>query len=133
VAHFVITELLRRGRRFDLRLFLDKALPDYQQWKDGEAESDWMDLVAASIEEHLAAVRHLDSHQSRAGRKEAEQTIAREIVREHATREDRVRAWAQGTGKSERAFYRRLAEIERQFGEVSICQKLALNAKGPVV
>src|SRR5262245_42932210 len=46
VARFVITELLRRGRRFDLRLFFDKALPDYQQWKDGESECHWRDLVS---------------------------------------------------------------------------------------
>ena len=45
---------------FDLRLFVNKALPDYQQWKDDETESDWRDLVTASIEEHLVAVRHAD-------------------------------------------------------------------------
>jgi hypothetical protein len=112
VARFVIAELLRRGRSFDLRTFLDKALPDFQQWKEGEAESDWQDLVAASIEEHLAAVRHPDGRQSRAGRKEDEHAILREILREHATRDELVGVWAERTGKSERAFYRRRAEIQ---------------------
>jgi len=111
VACFVLTELLRRGCPFDLRLFLDKALPDYQQWKDDETESDWRDLVTASIEEQLVAVRHLDERPSRAERKEDEHALLRDILSEHATRKERVRAWTERTGKSERAFYRRLAEM----------------------
>ncbi|HYT88172.1 MAG TPA: hypothetical protein VEL76_05595 [Gemmataceae bacterium] len=112
VAHFVIGEMVRHGCRFDLRLFVNKALPDYQQWKDDETESDWRDLITASIEEHLVAVRHADERPSRADRKEEEQAILREILREHPTREARVRVWAERTGKSERAFYRRLAEMQ---------------------
>ncbi len=112
VAHFVIGELLRRECRFDLRLFLDKALPDYQQVKDGEAESDWRDLIAASIEEHLVEVRHDgEGAPSRVARKEEEYRVLREILQDYATREERVDAWTRRTGKSERAFYRRLAEI----------------------
>ena len=55
VARHVIGELLRLRCRFDLRLLVGKALPDFQQWKDGETESHWRELVTASIEEHLAA------------------------------------------------------------------------------
>jgi hypothetical protein len=91
---------------------IGKALPDYQQWKDDETESDWRDLVTASIEEHLVSVRHPDERPSRAERKEEEHALLREILREHGTREERVRVWAERTGKSERAFYRRLAELQ---------------------
>lgn len=112
VAHFLIGEMLRLGCRFDLRLFVNKALPDYQQWKDDETESDWRDLVTASIEEQLVAVRHADKRPSRAERKQDEQAVLRDILQEHETREERVRAWSQRTGKSERAFYRRLAEMQ---------------------
>jgi hypothetical protein len=56
VAHYLIGEMLRLECPFDLRLLVNKAFPDYQQWKDGEAESDWRDLLTASIEEHLVAV-----------------------------------------------------------------------------
>jgi hypothetical protein len=112
VARYLIGEMLRLACRFDLRLFVNKALPNYQQWKDGEAESDWRDLITASIEEHLVAVRHSeDPPVSREARKEEEQAIVQEIMREHASRDERVRAWIKRTGKSERAFYRRLAEI----------------------
>lgn len=112
IARFLIGEMLRLGCRFDLRLFVNKALPDYQQWKDDETESHWRDLVTASIEQHLVAVRHAEDRPGRDDRKQEEHAILREILREHPTREERVRAWSSRTGKSERAFYRRLAEMQ---------------------
>jgi hypothetical protein len=112
VARFVIGEMIRLGCRFDLRLFFNKALPDYQQWKDGETESDWRDLVTTAIEEHLVAARRPAGRPSRADRKEAEHAILRAILQQHSSREVQVEAWQERTGKSARAFYRRLAEIE---------------------
>jgi hypothetical protein len=38
--------------------------------------------------------------------------VLQEILGEHQSREERVRAWTKRTGKSERAFYRRLAEMQ---------------------
>lgn len=112
VAHYLIEEMLRLDCRFDLRLLVNKAFPDYQQWKDGEAESDWRDLITASIEEHLVAIRHGDEMPaSREARKVEEQEIVRDIMREYPSRDERIRAWITRTGKSERAFYRRQAEI----------------------
>jgi hypothetical protein len=111
VAHFVIGEMLRLGCRFDLRLFVNKALPVYQQWKDEETESHWRDLVTASIEEQLVSIRHPDERPPRAARKQAEHAVLRDILRENETREERLRAWTERTGKSERCYYRRLAEI----------------------
>jgi hypothetical protein len=113
VARFLIGEMLRLGCRFDLRLFVNKALPDFQQVKDGEAESDWRDLVTAAIEEHLVEVQHTrERPPSRAAQLEEDREIVREILREHETREERLSAWTERTGKSERAFYRRLAEMQ---------------------
>jgi hypothetical protein len=112
VAHYLIGEMLRLSCPFDLRLLVNKAFPDYQQWKDGEAESDWRDLITASIEEHLVAVRHAEeSPVSREQRKSEEHSILQEIIRDNASRDERVRAWIERTGKSEPAFYRRLAEM----------------------
>jgi hypothetical protein len=111
VAHYLIGEMLRLGCPFDLRLLVNKALPDYQQWRDGEAESDWRDPITASIEEHLVAVRHgAETPVSREARKAEEHEIIRQIVSSHEEREERARAWVERTGKSKRAFYRRLAE-----------------------
>jgi hypothetical protein len=106
VAQFVIGEMLRLGCRFDLRLFVNKALPDYVQWKDDETESDWRDLVAAAVEEHLVEARQGEERPSRAERKDGEHALLREILREYPTREARVQAWADRTGKSERAYLR---------------------------
>jgi hypothetical protein len=113
VAHYLIGEMLRLACPFDLRLLVNKALPDFQQWKDGEAECDWRDLVTASIEEHLVDVRHeAETPISREARKDGERAIVREIVLSHESRDEQLRAWTKRTGKSERAFYRRLAENE---------------------
>ncbi len=111
VARFVIEAMLRQGCRFDLRLFINKAIPDYVQWKDDETESDWRDLVIASIEEHLVAVRHSFERPSRADRKDEEHALIRQIEKDHPPGEARIRAWSERTGKSARAFYRRLAEM----------------------
>lgn len=112
VARHMMDELLGLGLRFDLRLLADKALPSFQQWKDGEAESDWRDLVSASVREELVAAKPADIRPSRADAKQAEQLLVREIVKRHAAWADWVEAWVKQTGKSERAFYRRLAEIQ---------------------
>lgn len=88
VTHYLIGEMLRLSCRFDLRLLVNKAFPDYQQWKDGEAESDWRDLITASIEEHLVAVRHSEeSPVSREARKAEECSILQEIMQDHPSRD----------------------------------------------
>jgi hypothetical protein len=115
VARFLIGEMLRLGCRFDLRLFVNKALPDFQQVKDGEAESDWRDLVTAAIEEQLIEAPHSrEKPPSREERLDEEHAIVREILQEHGTRQGQVDAWIERTGKSERAFYRRRAEIDNR-------------------
>ncbi len=111
VARHVIGESLRLGCPLDLRVFVNKALPCYQQWRDEETESDWRDLVSATIQEHLTQVQHPDRRPGRDERLAGERELVAALVREHPTREARVRAWVERTGKSERAFYRRLAEL----------------------
>jgi hypothetical protein len=69
--------------------------------------------VTASIEEHLVALRHSEpSALSREDRLEQERAVVRDIVRQYGSREEQLGAWARRTGKSGRAFYRRLAEID---------------------
>jgi hypothetical protein len=48
---------------------------------------------------------------SREERKSEEHLILQRILQDHPSRDDQVRAWIDETGKSERAFYRRLAEM----------------------
>lgn len=113
VAHYVINEMLRLGCRFDVRLYANKALPLFQQCRDGEAETDWRDLVTAAIQECLVTVRHADERPSRAARTEGLREIARQILKQHSTRKEQLRAWRDRTGTSERCFYWRKAELEQ--------------------
>ncbi|MDG3008305.1 hypothetical protein [Paludisphaera mucosa] len=111
VAEHLIAEMIRLGCRFDVRLLVGKALPDYQQWADGEAESDRRDLVTSSIGERLGAVRReAVPAATREARMAEDRAAARRIFEAHPSREGRAEAWIALTGKSERAYYRRLAE-----------------------
>ncbi|MCE9560431.1 MAG: hypothetical protein K8U57_00090 [Planctomycetes bacterium] len=112
IAEHVITEMARLGLRFDLRIYYNKAIVDYIQWSDEETESDWRDLVTASIEEHLIDAKHTTETKSREERKGGEIEIVREIMKQHSERNAQVEAWKKTTGKSSRAFYRRMAEVE---------------------
>ena len=105
VARFVMGEMLRVGCRFDLRLFVAKAMPLYLQWKGGRTESDWHDLVSASVEQHLVEMRH--TAPTRAEEMAADRDLVQALQREYPTRREQIRAWMSRTGKSERAFYRR--------------------------
>jgi len=112
VTDYLLSEMCRLACPFDLRLLVNKAFPLYQQCKDRETESDWRVLITASIEEHLVAVRHSEeSPLSRKACKELDHAILREILQKETDLDGRIRAWMERTGKSERAFYRRLAEI----------------------
>ena len=111
VARFVIGEMLRLGCRFDLRFVRQTRLPDYWKWKDGATESG---SARPGDGRHRAAPDRgaaFDGQLTREERKQEEYAVLREILRAHPSREERVRAWTSRTGKSERAYYRRLGEM----------------------
>jgi hypothetical protein len=105
VADFVIGEQSRFGSRFDQRFFVGKALPVYWQWKRGETESHWRDLVSASAEGHMVEARG-PGPVSRAEGVAGDRALALAIRSQYLTREARRRAWAEQTRRSERAYYR---------------------------
>jgi hypothetical protein len=85
-----------------VRVLVNKAFPDNQQWNDGDAESDWRNLITASIVELLVAVRHsAETPPSREARKVEEHSTLQEIIRDHPSRDERVRARIKRSGKSE--------------------------------
>jgi hypothetical protein len=45
VADFLISGTRRVGYRSDIRVFVDKALPDYLQFREGDSRVHWRDLV----------------------------------------------------------------------------------------
>ena len=112
VANFLIEESQKRGYRLDLRLLVDKAFPDYIQYRNRQAETHWKDLVRATLDERLISLQHTQAApKTRQATKEAEYEIIRKLVAEHHGRRDRIDAWMKLTGKTERAYYRRAAEI----------------------
>lgn len=112
VADFLIAESQRVGCHLDLRLLVNKAFPDYLQYQQGDCETHWKDLILTTLEEQLIELKHTTP--AKAGRKktkEQEQGLVRELLAQYETKDERIAAWQAETGKSQRAFYRRLDEI----------------------
>jgi len=112
VTEFVIAESRRMGRHLDFRRLWDQAYGDYLQHRAGHSQTHWRDLVISDLREQS------DQHQftpstPRQQRKEMEQQIAAQLRREHGGHiSEQLRRWEEQTGKSDRAFWRRLREIE---------------------
>jgi hypothetical protein len=112
ITEFLISESKKLDVRLDIRHLIDKAFPDYIQYRSGDAETHWKDLIRTTLEEQLLDLKHTPAKpRSRQDQKDLEQQIVREIVGTFATIEVRLAAWDERTGKSSRAFYRRLKEI----------------------
>ena len=112
ITEFLIYESQKREYRLDLRLLVDKAFRDYLQHQDGQTETHWKDLVRATLDEQLVSLEYTQAPKTRQSTKEAEYELIRSIMSEHVDLRDRVDAWMSLTNKSERAFYRRLKEID---------------------
>jgi hypothetical protein len=112
VTLFLIQESLRMECRLDLRVLIDKSFPKYLQWREGDSESHWRDLVRISLEEELR--KTLEPSQAVSGvlerRLVSEREVARETRARYADRERQLVEWRSRTGRSDRAYYRRLAE-----------------------
>lgn len=115
VAKFLIHESQRLNLRLDMRLLLDKSFPDYLQDRVGDAESHWKDLILSTLERHVVSLKHtVAESKTRQQTKMKEHDIIRQILAEFPDRDQRVAAWKERTSpsKSERAFYRRLDEMD---------------------
>jgi hypothetical protein len=112
VATFLIDGCRCRNIRPSMRLFLDKALRDYEFFAAGNSETDWRDLIVSNLEQRLVEPQHpgKELNQSLA---EAERRIALDVSSRFATREERVAAWKEQTGKSQATLYRRISEVRR--------------------
>ena len=110
VAEYLIAGSHRLSVRLDVRNLVDKAFPDYLQHRSKMAETHWKDLIRTTLEEQLVELHHTPELESREASKRKEQIIARSLENEFPNRESRVAKWLEVTGKSERAYYRRLKE-----------------------
>jgi hypothetical protein len=112
VAKFLVAESRHLSIRLDMRNLVDKAYPDYLQHRSNQTDTHWKDLVRSSLEEQLIALQHSPEKDTREGTKMKEQILVRTLMTDCQEREDRIQRWHKLTGKSERAFYRRLQELD---------------------
>jgi hypothetical protein len=111
VARFLLAECQRLGIRPSVRLFMDKAIPDFRLYTAGKTETHWRDLVRSNLEQQLVELQHPTTNLTRADQIESEQRIALEVHLKFKTVDQRVQAWKERTSKSQAALYRRLAEL----------------------
>lgn len=104
VAEFVIGEM--SGRKVDLRTFVEFAIPDYRQWRDGLSHVDWRDTVRARIQGAPVA-------ESRRDGKDRLQPVACEVFLVPGTNEDRLKLWKERTGFGKQSYYDRLNEAKK--------------------
>jgi hypothetical protein len=106
VAEFLAADCRKQGTRLTIRLFIEKALPDYRLWKAEGTENHWMDLVRASVSEEFVPQSHAVRDISRRDRTDADRRIVLAICNEFATAEERLNAWVERTNRSKTGFYR---------------------------
>jgi len=111
VVEFLIEQCRHYNVRLDLRLLFNGALPDFVASKIGEHETDWRDHTVFAIREQARRLQYSGPAKTRDQVKELEQKIVQRIRASHNTRPEQVEAWQRETGKSERAFDRRSAEL----------------------
>lgn len=111
VLEFLLTESQRREIRPSMRLLLDKAIPDYQLYCQGNSELDWRDLVVANLEQQLISPAHPLSDGNSDSRKQTEREIIQELMDRYSSRQERLQAWIERTGKSPATYYRRTKEF----------------------
>jgi len=113
VAAYVLQECKRLEIRPSLRTYVDKALPDFRLWESQRSESHWKDLVLSSLQQSAVMPQLEQRDLGRAERTEAERRVARSVYLEYPSRQERVDAWKDRTGKSQAAFYRRIEELRK--------------------
>lgn len=117
VCHFLVYECRAREIRPSVRLFVDKAIKDFELWEMGATETHWKDLVVSNLEQQLIELKHPTTDLSRAERVEADRRIALDIYVSFESRSDRIEQWKKRSGKSQAAFYRRISDL-RKLGQL---------------
>jgi hypothetical protein len=121
----------------DLRVILDKALPDYLAWKQKQTEANWKDLVTTTLEEDVSSLAYTPpgglNRGVRQATKEQEWAVVRAILKEYPERRDRIWAWQQRTGKSEKAFDRRRAEVMEMDASANVSEVSEVSKAKPVL
>ena len=109
VCEYLVHYAKEKGKPLDLRL-LDNAFKDRLMYDRGQSQTHWRDLVTSRIDAHI--IEPKITPRTRQARLVDERDIAKQIYDKFPdSRDDRNREWVARTGKSERALYRRAAEL----------------------
>jgi hypothetical protein len=103
VASAIIERLDQLQRNLDLRLLIN-GFRDFLQYKAGESNGvHWTDMLAGRIKERV-----LPPVVTRAGEKDEQARIAREIHAKKISGEEKLKEWKEKTGLDRSAYYRAL-------------------------
>jgi hypothetical protein len=107
VAEYVIerTRALGTDRNLDMRVYVN-GVKDYLQCRAGHSKTDWQDLIETRL--HRTTLLR----ERRADRVGREAALALELSEMNVDSAERMRLWKEKTGKSERAYWRRLKSLE---------------------
>jgi hypothetical protein len=105
VAEYVIDRMRSLDRPLDMRVYVN-GVKDYLQCKTGHSDTDWKDLIETRLR------RTTVLRERRADVMSREASIALELSRMDVSPDERMRLWKEKTGKSERAYWRRLKDLE---------------------
>jgi hypothetical protein len=114
VASFLLDACREFGVRPSIRLYMDKALTDFQLWNEGNSESHWNDLVRSSVQQSVVVQAQPLRDISRKEQIDSERRIVQAICEQFPCRKLRVEAWVNRTGKSQAAFYRRYRDLRTE-------------------
>ena len=81
------------------------------EFNKDEPRVDWHDHTLMTIRQQVRRLQFTGAPKARAERIQIEQKIAERIRAAYSTRREQVEAWMNETGKSERAFDRRSADM----------------------
>jgi hypothetical protein len=105
VAEYVIERMRSLERPLDMRVYVN-GVKDHLQCKTGHSDTDWKDLIETRLR------RTTVLRERRADVMSREAGIALELSEMDVSPEERMRLWKERTGKSERAYWRRLKDVE---------------------
>lgn len=117
VCNFLVNECKSRDIKPSVRLFVDKAMKDFELHEQNHTETHWKDLITSNLEQQLVELQHPTNDLSRAEQVEAERRIALNIYMTFESKDERIKHWKERTGKSQPAFYRRIKEL-REGGQL---------------
>jgi len=112
VAHFLIEQCHAREIRPSIRLFIDKALPDFRSWKNKEVESHWQDLIVSNLEQMTVELTHPVNDLTFKEEQTRFRKIAGEVF-EGVDSAQRLKVFKERTGLGKNRYYAYLKEWQK--------------------